>query len=790
MRKIGAKLLSILIALVMIVGILSIEHEVYAAEGYSAKIVTEYSTSDFDLGTAHLGYAPTAFQEYAVVDNTGVNNWNYDENSISISGTNADSFSYGWSLTTVGGTVTPGNSTSTIYVRPVSGLGVGTYTATLTFKDTAGTVTETASISFVVSDAPEEHNVQLLQSGDGSGIISVNPEKGITGAEVTLTATPKPGSKFIKWIIEYGQGASLSSETSATTTLTIGTTHVRVNAVFDIDDSVYVVNFYRNGGTGTMESIVVPKNSDYTLPTCAFTAPSDKEFDYWLMPGSIHLPEGGIYTVTSNITVTAMWKDKDVTPIAPTITTTALSNGKVGTSYNQSLTATGDATIIWTLDSGNLPDGLTLGTDGSITGTPTTAGNYTFTVKATNSAGNDTEIYTVAIAAADIATYTVSFDANSGSGTIADITVNEGEKLTLPDCTFTPPSADKEFDKWDAGNPGEQVDITSDCVIRAIWKDKAVTPNAPTITTSTMSNGKVGTSYNQSLAATGDTPITWSIDSGILPAGLTLGTDGTISGTPTTAGDYTFTVKATNTAGDDTKQFTITIAPADAVTYTVTFDVNGHGTAPAALTVISGSTASKPSDPAVSGWTFGGWYQDATCSVAFDFATPITTNVTLYAKWTEDTSSTVYYTVVGGGNSSFTSGNASDIVVTVKRSESDDTCFSHFTGVQIDGTALVNGTDYTAVAGSTVITIKKETLNNLSEGGHTINVLFDDGKTETSVTVKAAGTNSNSNTNGNKAIPATGETLAPTLFVGIAFVAVAGMLFAVILVQKKRKSVR
>lgn len=41
------------------------------------------------------------------------------------------------------------------------------------------------------------------------------------------------------------------------------------------------------------------------------------------------------------------------------------------------------------------------------------------------------------------ATYTVSFNPNSGDGTMPDITVNAGEKLTLPDCTFTPPSADK-----------------------------------------------------------------------------------------------------------------------------------------------------------------------------------------------------------------------------------------------------------------------------------------------------------------------------------------------------------
>ncbi|MBQ6018071.1 MAG: InlB B-repeat-containing protein [Clostridiales bacterium] len=223
-----------------------------------------------------------------------------------------------------------------------------------------------------------------------------------------------------------------------------------------------------------------------------------------------------------------------------------------------------------------------------------------------------------------------------------------------------------------------------------------------------------------------------------------------------------------------------------ATEYTVTFNANGHGTAPAAQTITSGGTATEPTAPTAEGWNFGGWYQDATCSVAFDFATPITVDIVLYAKWTEVTPGTVYYTVVSGGNSSFTIGNASDIVVTVKRSEADETCFSHFTGVEIDGVALVNGTDYTAVAGSTVVTIKAATLNNLSAGGHTIKVIFDDGEATTSVTAKAA-SNNNNNSN-SSAVPSTGETLAPTLFVGIAFIAVAGMLFAVILVQRKKKT--
>ena len=91
------------------------------------------------------------------------------------------------------------------------------------------------------------------------------------------------------------------------------------------------------------------------------------------------------------------------------------------------------------------------------------------------------------------------------------------------------------------------------------------------------------------------------------------------------------------------------------ITCTVTFDANGHGTAPAAQTVESGKTATKPADPSASGWTFGGWYKEAACTNAFDFATPITANITLYAKWTKGagdpvpaTRYTITYVLNGG----------------------------------------------------------------------------------------------------------------------------------------------
>ena len=96
--------------------------------------------------------------------------------------------------------------------------------------------------------------------------------------------------------------------------------------------------------------------------------------------------------------------------------------------------------------------------------------------------------------------------------------------------------------------------------------------------------------------------------------------------------------------------------------YTVTFDANGHGTAPAAQNVESGKTATKPADPSETGWTFGGWYQDKTCNVAFDFSTPITGAITLYAKWTKNGGETpTYYTVTFDANGHGTAPSAQSV---------------------------------------------------------------------------------------------------------------------------------
>ena len=76
--------------------------------------------------------------------------------------------------------------------------------------------------------------------------------------------------------------------------------------------------------------------------------------------------------------------------------------------------------------------------------------------------------------------------------------------------------------------------------------------------------------------------------------------------------------------------------------YTVTFDANGHGTAPASQFVKPNNKATKPEDPKEDGFLFKGWFMESACTTEYDFSQNVTADLTLYAKWTEDPSIPVH----------------------------------------------------------------------------------------------------------------------------------------------------
>ncbi|MDO4801929.1 MAG: InlB B-repeat-containing protein, partial [Prevotellaceae bacterium] len=99
-------------------------------------------------------------------------------------------------------------------------------------------------------------------------------------------------------------------------------------------------------------------------------------------------------------------------------------------------------------------------------------------------------------------------------------------------------------------------------------------------------------------------------------------------------GQYLYNISAD---GIITKALTVIVGEL----VTVTFDANGHGTAPEAIpNVVSGTKIAEPAEPIAEGWLFAGWYKDTGLTQAWDFTKDVVTeDITLYARWRQDDAS-------------------------------------------------------------------------------------------------------------------------------------------------------
>jgi len=242
--------------------------------------------------------------------------------------------------------------------------------------------------------------------------------------------------------------------------------------------------------------------------------------------------------------------------------------GTAGVAYSQSIAGAsgGAAPYTYTIASGALPAGVTLAANGTLSGTPTATGAFTFQVKAADSStgtgapfSKTTANLSLTIAAPTIAFAPATLPGGTANTAYSQTIVASGgtapytyaETGTLPTGITLTSTGVLSGTTTQAGSFPITVTATDSTTGTGPFvgtQNYTLTIAGPTITLSPASlpNATVGTAYSQTLSASGGTaPYTFSA-TGSTPPGMTLGASGTLSGTPTTAGDFNFTAVATD----------------------------------------------------------------------------------------------------------------------------------------------------------------------------------------------------------------------------------------------------
>ncbi|MBS9721441.1 putative Ig domain-containing protein [Tianweitania sp. BSSL-BM11] len=464
----------------------------------------------------------------------------------------------------------PANSTVTVYVDGVS---IGTTTASQ-----AGSFSLTQPASLTAAS----HTVAATAQAVGA---SVSPFSS-TNTFVIITLSPTANS----------QSVTAGFQTATAITLTGNDPNSPARPL------TYSVTAAPTGGTlsGTAPNLT------YT-PSVGFSGSDSFTFS------------------ASNGVATSTPATISITVTSPTISVfpAALPNAMIGSAYSQSLDASGgNAPYTFTLSAGALPTGLTLTSNGVLSGTPRSGGSFNFSVTATDASGSSgpysgsrsytmtVEAPTIVVAPASLANatrnvaYSQTLTAFGGTAphsfAVTAGSLPNGLTLALNGALSGTPTVAGQFTFT-----ATATDSSTGTGPYSGSRSYTLNVAAPTITLApnALPDGTVAQAYSQTITAAGGTaPYTYAATSGALPAGVTLTTAGTISGTPTSGGAFSFDVTATDANGNPGVQSytfrigapTLAIAPLsvpDATTriaYSQTLTASG-GTAPYSFAVTAGA---------------------------------------------------------------------------------------------------------------------------------------------------------------------------------------------------------
>jgi hypothetical protein len=464
--------------------------------------------------------------------------------------------------------------------------GTGSFTATVT--DSAGgtsKLTFTLTIVFVVTTASPlptgEVNIKYSQILAASGGASPYTWSVIGGTTLPPGLTLNPNGSI-------GGTPNTAGAYSFTVQAADGN-NVTVSAALAVTIAAPVgISTPAALGGGSVNS-----NYSQTLAASAGVAPYSWTLNPGPLPPGLGLSIAGVIsgvptatgtfpftaTVADSLGATASRQFTIVVAVGLTIgTPPALPVAAVAFPYSYLLQAAGGAApYTWTNPTGVPPPGLSLKPNGSLTGFPTTAGSYSFTVQVTDSLGHQaSEQVSITVAPALSVTtsalpgealgaaYSQALAATGGTPpyTWSLLSGSLPQGLALSSAGSITGTANT------AGTSSFTIEVTDSAAVTAAKQLSIVVAGGLSITTAaTLPAALLNAGYSQTLTAAGGTPpYTWS---GTLPVGLTLSASGAITGVPTAAGTFQFTVTVNDSAGlTASRQFTLIVGTGLAITTT------------------------------------------------------------------------------------------------------------------------------------------------------------------------------------------------------------------------------
>ena len=455
--------------------------------------------------------------------------------------------SYTWSLE-AGSSLPAGLSLSSAGVLAGTPTVYGDYSFTVAATD--GSTSGTATVNLTVKNAPPANDPfespEVLPVGLGNSSGSVDNSTG--GATVQADEPVHAG---------YGLGHSvwyqLTSVSNGVVTLSTS------GSAFDTVMAVYTGN-----ALVSLTSVVSNDDAPGGLwSDVRFSAVAGTTYQVAI--------DGYNYaTGTARGALTLGW----TFTLSLAVSNTSLPTAVTGTPYSTQLNATGgDGNYSWSLAAGSLPAGLSLGANGTIAGTPSAAGTSSFTVLVESAAAtatkglsmavlNPVSVSTSSLASGVVGTaYSAQLAAAGGQGPYlwsleSGSNLPAGLALSTTGAISGAPSLE--------GTDTFTVKAT-DRAGRTASRALSLRVYAPlSISTASLPAGVRGVPYSAQLGATGASGnYSWSLAAGSLPAGLSLGSNGTISGTPTSAATSLITVRVTSHTAVATKSLSLTVsAPA------------------------------------------------------------------------------------------------------------------------------------------------------------------------------------------------------------------------------------